>query len=63
MIQESIKVSLIDSPLTHQVLDLPNSVDNPLETPVSHLEDRSILTKTETGLQGKDLGLIFFNFF
>ena len=33
--------------LPHQVIPLPNSADNPLETPLSHLEDRTILPKTD----------------
>jgi hypothetical protein len=44
-------------PFSHQVLSLTNSADSPLETPLSHLEDRTILTTTdEVEGQGKDLG-------
>ena len=31
----------------HQVLTLTNSADNPSQTPLSHLEGRTILTKTD----------------
>jgi hypothetical protein len=51
MLQQSNKVSLIPVSVEqliylfdHQVLPLANSADNPLETPLSHLKGRTILT-------------------
>jgi hypothetical protein len=38
----------IDLHFLHQVLSLANSGDNPSETPHVHLEDRTILTQTDT---------------
>jgi hypothetical protein len=50
MFQQSIKVSLIAVSVeqlidlfVHQVLTLVNSVDNPSQTPLSHLKGRTIL--------------------
>jgi hypothetical protein len=37
----------MDLTFAHQVLSLANSADNPLETPLSHLEGRTILTKAD----------------
>jgi hypothetical protein len=60
MLQPSIKVSLIvvrvDQLFDHQVLTLANSPDNPSQTPLLHLEGRTILTKTDVVDRGWSKG-------